>query len=105
MTRLDVITENIIRLEPFNTFRGIFDALELDLPLLEVKVCMIADKPIARATSIPKSDFDGVLNAFVLILAHFNVQIPWYTSSLLARRPHLTWQVRPLHKHKFRRIP
>jgi hypothetical protein len=35
-----VINERKIRLEPFITFRGIFDALELDRPLLEVNVCM-----------------------------------------------------------------
>jgi hypothetical protein len=32
----EFIYERIVRLEPFNTFRGIFDALELDRPLLEV---------------------------------------------------------------------
>jgi hypothetical protein len=56
----DVINERMIRLEPLITFRGIFDALQLDRPLREVNVCMLADTPIARATSIPKSDFDEV---------------------------------------------
>jgi hypothetical protein len=32
----ELINERIVRLEPFNTVRGIFDALELDRLLLEV---------------------------------------------------------------------
>jgi hypothetical protein len=50
----DGINERLIRIEPFITFRGIYDAPEPDRPLLEVKVCMLADTPIAGATSIPK---------------------------------------------------
>jgi hypothetical protein len=58
----DAINERLIRIEPFITFRGIYDALEPDRPLLKVKVCTLADTPIARATSIPKSDFDEVID-------------------------------------------
>jgi hypothetical protein len=36
----NVVNERNIRFETFFTFRCIFDALELDRPLLEVKVCM-----------------------------------------------------------------
>jgi hypothetical protein len=43
----EVINERLIRLEHCITFRGICDALELDRPLLEVKLCMLADTPIA----------------------------------------------------------
>jgi hypothetical protein len=35
-----VINERNSRLDPLITFRGIFDALELDRPQLEVNVCM-----------------------------------------------------------------
>jgi hypothetical protein len=69
----DVINENIIKLELFITFRGIFYALELNRPLLEVKVCMLADKPNARAMSIPNSDFDEVFDAIVQGLYQINV--------------------------------
>jgi hypothetical protein len=58
----DAINEVLIRIEPFIMFRGIYDALEPDRPLLKVKVCMLADTPIARATSIPKSDSDEVID-------------------------------------------
>jgi hypothetical protein len=34
----DAINEIIMRIEPFITFRGIYDALEPDRPLLKVKV-------------------------------------------------------------------
>jgi hypothetical protein len=37
----ELINERVIKLKPFDTFRGIFDVLELDRPLLEVKVCTI----------------------------------------------------------------
>jgi hypothetical protein len=63
------------RHEEFITFRGIYDALELDRPLLKVKVCMLADTPIARATSIPNSDFDEVIDTTVQILAKIEVQL------------------------------
>jgi hypothetical protein len=72
----DVVDEGIIKLEPFIKFRGIFDALELDRSLLEVKVCMLADTPIARARSIPKSDFDEVLDEIMRSLAQINVPDP-----------------------------
>jgi hypothetical protein len=72
----ELINERIVRLEPFNTFRGIFDALELDRPLLEVKVCMLADTPIARASSIPISDFDEAVDDNVQIMAQINVPDP-----------------------------
>jgi hypothetical protein len=72
----ELINERIIRLEPFDTFRGIFDALELDRPLLEVKVCMLADTPTARATSIPISDFDEAVDDIVQILAQINIPDP-----------------------------
>jgi hypothetical protein len=68
----ELINERIVRLEPFNIFRGIFDALELDRPLLGVEVCMIADTPIARATSIPISDFDEAIDDIVQIMAQIN---------------------------------
>jgi hypothetical protein len=57
----DAIEERLIRIEPTITFRGIYDALEPDRPLLKVKVCMLADTPTARATPIPKTDFDEVV--------------------------------------------
>jgi hypothetical protein len=63
----ELINERIVRLDPFNTVRGIFDALELDRLLLEVKVCMLADTPIARATSTPISDFDEAVDDIVQI--------------------------------------
>jgi hypothetical protein len=44
--------------------------------LLEVKVCMLADTPIARATSIPKSDFDEVLDDISQNLAQINIPNP-----------------------------
>jgi hypothetical protein len=71
----DGINERLIRIEPFITFRGIYDAPEPDRPLLEVKVCMLADTPIARATSFPKSDFDEVIDTTVQIPAQFGVQL------------------------------
>jgi hypothetical protein len=37
---MKVIDERNVRLEPLITFHGIFDALALDRPLLEVNVCM-----------------------------------------------------------------
>jgi hypothetical protein len=72
----ELINEKIVRLEPFNTIRGSFDALELYRPLLEVKVCMLADTPIARATSIPISDFDEAVDDIVKIMAQINVPDP-----------------------------
>jgi hypothetical protein len=36
---------------------------------------MLADTPIARATSIPKSDFDEVIDTTVQTLAHISVQL------------------------------
>jgi hypothetical protein len=36
---------------------------------------MLPDTPIAQATSIPKSDFDGVIDTTVLILAQIGVQL------------------------------
>jgi hypothetical protein len=73
----DAINERLIRIEPFITFRGIYDALEPDRPLLKVKVWTLADAPIARSTSIPKSDFDEVIDTIVQILAHTDVQLMW----------------------------
>jgi hypothetical protein len=70
----EVINERIVRLEPFNTCRGIFDALKLRRPPLEVKVCMLADTPIARATSIPISDFDEAVDNIVQIMAQINIR-------------------------------
>jgi hypothetical protein len=72
----ELINERIVRLEPLNTVRGIFDALKLDRPLLEVKVCMLADTPIARATSIPINDFDEAVHDIVQIMAQINVPDP-----------------------------
>jgi hypothetical protein len=69
------INESLIRTEPFITFRGIYDAPEPDRPLLEVKVCMFADTPIARATSIPKSDFDEVIDTIVHSPSQIVVQL------------------------------
>jgi hypothetical protein len=77
----EVINERIVRLQPFNPFRGIFDALELDRPLLEAKVCMLADTPIARATSIPISDFDEAIDDMVQLTAQINVPDPMVYSS------------------------
>jgi hypothetical protein len=74
-TGKDAINETLVRIEPFITFRGIYDALEPDRPLLKVKVCMLADTPIARATSIPKSDFDEVIDTNVHILDHIGVHL------------------------------
>jgi hypothetical protein len=37
---------------------------------------MLADKPIARATSIPNSDFDEVSDAILKTLAHINIPDP-----------------------------
>jgi hypothetical protein len=71
----DAINEKIIRIESFIMFRGIYDTLEPYRPLLKVKVCMLADTPIARATSIPKSDFDVVVDTIVQILAQIGVQL------------------------------
>jgi hypothetical protein len=72
----DAINERLVRTEPFITFRGIYDTLEPDRPLLKVKVCMLADTPIARATSIPKSDFDEVIiDTIVQSLALIGVQL------------------------------
>jgi hypothetical protein len=34
----DAINEGLIRIEPFITFRGIYDALDPDRPMLKVKV-------------------------------------------------------------------
>jgi hypothetical protein len=77
MTRLARMRsiENLIRFEHFVTFLGIYDALEPDRPLLKVKVCMLVDTPFTRATSIPKSDFDEVIDTIVQILAHIGVQL------------------------------
>jgi hypothetical protein len=36
---------------------------------------MLADTPIARATSIRKSDFDEVIDTTVKTLAHISVQL------------------------------
>jgi hypothetical protein len=71
----DAINERLIRIEPFITFRSIYDALEPDRPLLKVKVCILADTPIARATSIPKRDFDENIDTIVKILALIGVQL------------------------------
>jgi hypothetical protein len=60
----DAINVRLIRIAPFITFRAIYDVLEPDRPLLKVKVCKLADTPIARATSIPKSDFDEVIDTW-----------------------------------------
>jgi hypothetical protein len=70
----DAINERLIGTEPFITFRGIYDALEPDRALLKVKVCMLADTPIARATSIPKSDCDEVVDTTVQMPAQIVVQ-------------------------------
>jgi hypothetical protein len=72
----EVINERLIRLEPCSTFRGVFDALELDRPLLEVKLCMLADTPIARATSIPNSDIDEAVDTIVRSLPQVNIPDP-----------------------------
>jgi hypothetical protein len=56
-------------------FRGIYDALEPDRPLLKVKVCMLADTPIARATSIQKSDLDEAMDTIMQALAHIGGQL------------------------------
>jgi hypothetical protein len=71
----DTTNERLIRTEPFITFRGIYDALEPDRPLLRIQVYVLPDTPIARATSIPKSDFKEVIDTTVLILAHIGVQL------------------------------
>jgi hypothetical protein len=71
----DAINERLISFEPFITFRGIHDALEPDRPLLKVEVCMLANTPIARATSIRKSDFDEVIDTQMQILAQIGVQL------------------------------
>jgi hypothetical protein len=71
----DAINERLTSFELFITFSGIYDALEPDRPLLKVKVCMLANTPIARATSIPKSDFDKVIDTTVKILARIGVQL------------------------------
>jgi hypothetical protein len=71
----NAINENLIRIEHFVTFRGIYDGLEPDRPLLKVKVCMLADTQITRATSIPKSDFDEVIDTIVQRLVHIGVQL------------------------------
>jgi hypothetical protein len=71
----DAINERLISIEPFITFRGIYDALEPDGPLLKVKVCMLADTPIAGATSIPKKDFDEFIDTTVQILTQIGVQL------------------------------
>jgi hypothetical protein len=72
----EVINERLIRREPCIAFRGIYDALELDRPLLEVKLCMLADTPIARATSIPNSDIDEAVDTIVQSLAQVNIPDP-----------------------------
>jgi hypothetical protein len=70
----EVINERLIRLEPYITFRGLSDALELDGPLLKVKLCMLADTPIARATSIRNSilqpQLDNVMTCSSLVEAN-----------------------------------
>jgi hypothetical protein len=73
--RKDVINKRLIIIEPFSTFRGVYDVLGPDRPLLEVKVCMLADKPIARATSITKSSFDEVVDSIVQSLSQTVVQL------------------------------
>jgi hypothetical protein len=70
-----VINIRLIITEPFSTFRDIYDVLGPDRPLLEVKVCMLADKPIARATPIPKSGFDEVVDTIVQSLSQTVVQL------------------------------
>jgi hypothetical protein len=50
----DASNERLIKIEPFIKFRGIYDALEPDRPLLKVKVCMLADTKIALATPFRK---------------------------------------------------
>jgi hypothetical protein len=71
----DAINETLLRIEPYITLRGIYDALEPDRPLLEVKVCMLDDKPTVRAMSILKSDFDEVVDAIVHSPAQIVVQL------------------------------
>jgi hypothetical protein len=71
----DAINVRRIRIEPFITFLGIYDALEPDRPLLKVKVCMLANTPIALATSIRKSDFDEIIDTIVQVLAQIGVQL------------------------------
>jgi hypothetical protein len=66
-----VINEGNMRLEPFITFRGIFDALELDWPLLEVNVCM-------------DSTFGSILAALLPCL-HFQL-LPLRQPQLLIKR-------------------
>jgi hypothetical protein len=51
----DAMNERLIRIETSITFCDIYDATEPDRPLLEVKVCMLADTPIARASPSRKA--------------------------------------------------
>jgi hypothetical protein len=71
----DAINERLIRIESFVTFRGIYNALEPDRRLLKVKICMLPDTTITRATSIPKSYFDEVIDKTVQIPAQIGVQL------------------------------
>jgi hypothetical protein len=72
----EAIIERIIRLRPSITFRCIFCALELDRPLLEVKACMLADTPVAQASSIPTSDVEVVVDKIVKTVAQINIPDP-----------------------------
>jgi hypothetical protein len=72
------INERMIRLGPLITFRCIFDALELDRPLLEVKACILADTPVAQASSIPTSDVEVVVHKIVKIAAQINLPDPMF---------------------------
>jgi hypothetical protein len=73
----DAINERLIRIEPYITDRGIYDAPEPDRPLLELEVCMLDDKPTVRAMSISESDFDEVVDAIVQSPAQIVVQLMW----------------------------
>jgi hypothetical protein len=44
----DAINEKIIKIEPFITFRGIYDALDPDRPRLKVNVSLTCQSPEPR---------------------------------------------------------
>jgi hypothetical protein len=71
----DAINGRRIIIEPLITVRGIYDALDPDRALLKDTVCVLADTPIARATSIPKSDFVEVIGTTLQMLAQIGVQL------------------------------